>query len=62
MLGETILSAPVIEENKYARDIYLPAGNWVDGNDGTEHQGKLWIRNYPAPIGVLPYFIRQEVN
>jgi len=45
---------------KTARDIYLPSGNWTDGNTGeiyTTTSGR-WLRNYPAPLDVLPYFIR----
>jgi alpha-glucosidase (family GH31 glycosyl hydrolase) len=60
LLGEKILAAPVIEKDKYERDIYLPVGTWKDGNNGKVYEGKQWIKNYPAPIGVLPYFIRQE--
>lgn len=60
LLGEKILAAPVIEKDKYERDIYLPAGNWIDGNDNTLHEGKKWIRNYQAPINVLPHFIRMD--
>lgn len=59
LLGDNILAAPVIEEDKYERDIYLPTGNWRDGNDGTIYKGKAWIRNYQAPIDVLPFFIRE---
>ena len=45
---------------KTSRDIYLPAGNWVDGNSGEVHNLKTgkWLRNYPAPLDTLPYFIR----
>jgi hypothetical protein len=48
----------VIEEGKTVRDIYLPAGTWRDGNTGQIYEGKSWIRNYPAPIDVLPYFLK----
>lgn len=58
-MGETILSAPVLEQGAEERDIYLPDGYWKDGNNGSIYEGKRWLRNYPAPIEVLPYFIRQ---
>ncbi|GAB0098690.1 uncharacterized family 31 glucosidase KIAA1161 [Sergentomyia squamirostris] len=58
LLGEDILSAPVLEEGKTSRDIYLPAGDWRDGNTNKTYRGPLWLRNYPAPLTVLPYFIR----
>jgi myogenesis-regulating glycosidase len=43
-----------------SRDIYLPAGNWQDGNTDEIHNtltGK-WLRNYKAPLDTLPYFIK----
>lgn len=60
LLGETILAAPIVEKDAYKRDIYLPVGSWKDGNSDTVYKGKRWIRNYDAPIDVLPYFIRQN--
>lgn len=61
LLGEKILAAPVIMKDKFERDIYLPKGMWIDGNNpSTIYEGKKWIRNYPAPIDVVPYFIRQD--
>lgn len=58
-MGETILSAPIVEKGKKHRDIYLPQGHWKDGNNGSIYQGKRWLKNYPAAIDVLPYFINQ---
>ncbi|CAO1334755.1 unnamed protein product [Diamesa serratosioi] len=59
LLGEKILVAPVVEQGKLQRDIYLPAGTWEDGNTGELHKttGK-WLRNYLAPLDTLPYFIK----
>lgn len=58
MLGETILVAPVITAGATTRNVYLPRGNWTDGNTGTRYTGARWINNYPAPLTVLPYFIK----
>lgn len=46
---------------KTSRDIYLPAGYWEDGNTGEKHNltSGTWLRNYQAPIEVLPFFIRK---
>lgn len=60
LLGESILAAPVVEQSKTQRDIYLPVGKWLDPRTGVTHEGKKWIRNYPAPLDVLPYFIRED--
>ncbi|XP_019888683.2 myogenesis-regulating glycosidase isoform X2 [Ooceraea biroi] len=58
LLGDSILVAPVIEEGAVSRDIYLPAGIWVDQNRMTINIGPRWLRNYPAPLDTLPYFTR----
>lgn len=58
LLGETILAAPIIEEDSFKRDIYLPRGLWKDGNSGIIYEGKMWLRNYPAALDVLPHFVR----
>ncbi|KAJ3631195.1 hypothetical protein MTP99_012339 [Tenebrio molitor] len=59
LLGETILVAPIIEEGATSRDVVLPSGSWKDGNDGTVYEGPQTLKDYSAPIDVLPYFIKQ---
>ncbi|XP_046749481.1 myogenesis-regulating glycosidase isoform X2 [Diprion similis] len=58
LLGEEILVAPVIEEDAIQRDIYLPKGSWKDAITDEIHTGPLWLKNYPAPLDVLPYFYK----
>ncbi|KPJ04462.1 putative family 31 glucosidase KIAA1161 [Papilio xuthus] len=59
LLGENILVAPVLEEGATSRDIYLPAGVWwEEGDREREVVGPTWIRDFPAPLDVLPYFVR----
>ncbi|XP_063627404.1 myogenesis-regulating glycosidase-like [Cydia splendana] len=59
LLGETILVAPVVERGSTERDVYLPAGTWLEqGDPNRKLQGGDWIRNYPAPLNTLPYFVR----
>ncbi|XP_075979913.1 myogenesis-regulating glycosidase-like isoform X2 [Anticarsia gemmatalis] len=60
LLGEKILAAPVLVEDAVSRDIYLPRGNWRDGNTCVIIQGPIWLRDYPAPLDTLPYFILQD--
>lgn len=57
LLGENILVAPVLVEGQISRDIYLPRGEWVDQN-GKSHTGPIWLKDYPADLSVLPYFIK----
>lgn len=59
LLGEKILVAPVIQEGATSRDVVLPTGSWKDGNNGTVYEGPQILKGYPAPIDILPYFIKQ---
>lgn len=59
LVGEDLLVAPVIVPKARQRDIYLPPGRWQSYWDAAEiHQGSAWLRNYPAPLEVLPLFQR----
>lgn len=58
MLGDTIMVAPVVEEGAISRDIYLPAGTWTSGVDSSVYTGPQWLRDYPAPLNVVPFFIK----
>ncbi|EFN72552.1 Uncharacterized family 31 glucosidase KIAA1161 [Camponotus floridanus] len=60
LLGETILAAPVTQEGFTRRDIYLPIGTWFDPNKGTIINGPTWLRDYDAPLDILPYFIKKK--
>lgn len=62
LLGDSILVAPVIEEDAVTRDVYLPAGMWFDPIQEVINIGPKWLRNYPAPLDVLPHFIRANTN
>uniref|UniRef100_A0A336MDN0 CSON014090 protein n=1 Tax=Culicoides sonorensis TaxID=179676 RepID=A0A336MDN0_CULSO len=58
LLGEKIMVAPILKEGETKRDIYLPSGSWKDGN-GETYTGNQWIKDYPAPLGTIPYFSLQ---
>jgi len=61
MLGDNILVAPVTEEGAVSRDIYLPKGTWTQGGgNGTVYTGPIWLRDFPAPLEVLPYFLKTD--
>lgn len=60
-MGNKILAAPVIVQGATSRSIYLPVGKWRDGNNNdTVYEGPITLDNYPAPLGVLPYFIHED--
>lgn len=50
--------APVVKQGQTSRDIYLPAGDWYDATKNGYIHGGRWLMDYPAPLHVLPYFIR----
>jgi len=57
LLGDDLLVAPVLLEGQFARDIWLPPGRWRDYWRNAEFAGG-WLRDYPAPLDVLPMFLR----
>ncbi|XP_045501448.1 myogenesis-regulating glycosidase-like [Colias croceus] len=63
LLGEEILVAPVLKEGARTRNIYLPAGTWFEeGDPDRAHLGPIWLKNYPAPLETLPYFVKHKEN
>ena len=60
LLGDSVLVAPVLDKGARQRDVYLPKGLWKNPKSQDVLEGKQWIKNYPAPIEVLPYFLRVE--
>ena len=59
LVGNEILVAPITDENKYARDIYFPKGNWVDPSNDQVIVGPFLFKDYQAPIDKIPYFKAQ---
>jgi len=56
--GPDILIAPVLDEGATERDVYLPAGVWIDFWTDTGYTGPRSL-TVPAPLERLPLFIRQ---
>jgi alpha-glucosidase (family GH31 glycosyl hydrolase) len=61
LLGNDILVAPVLQPGATSRDIYLPPGHgaWRDYWSGQIFTGDTLLSNYPAPLEILPIFMRQ---
>ncbi len=57
LLGENLLAAPVLERGATQREVWLPAGTWVDWNSGERLDGARTIVA-PAPLGTTPLFVR----
>lgn len=58
LLGDDILVAPVVTPNQRARDVYLPPGQWRDHWTKQVFIGAVTLKDYPAPLDVLPFFER----
>ena len=57
MLGESILVAPITEQGKTKKLVYLPEGKWIDYNNHRIYEGnKYYIID--APLDVCPIFVK----
>jgi len=59
MLGPALLVAPVLDESE-ERNVYLPAGPWLDWWTGEVYQGPRHI-SYHAPLDRIPLFLRGDI-
>ena len=56
MLGDALLVAPILEEGKVERDVYLPAGEWTNLLTGEVVAGGQTV-NVKANLGQIPVFL-----
>lgn len=59
MFGDNMLIAPIVQEGKSNRQVYLPKGFWMDLFTKTVFEGGRFVDVY-AQIGEIPVFIRQN--
>ena len=57
MLGDRVLAAPVLAKAG-ERTVYLPAGEWFDGNTGKSITGAQTLNLSPVPLDVIPFYVR----
>ena len=57
LLGDWLLVAPVYAEGATTRDVYLPAGRWVNYGTGVAQDGPKLL-TVDAPLAVIPVFAR----
>ncbi|KAK7791068.1 hypothetical protein R5R35_007157 [Gryllus longicercus] len=57
-VGEELIVAPVITKDAREREIYLPAGVWRDGIDGSLMKGSRWLHHHPVEEDKIAYFVR----
>ncbi|MBE6024745.1 MAG: DUF4968 domain-containing protein [Cellulosilyticum sp.] len=58
MLGENILVAPIVEQGKRCRLVYLPEGRWIDYWTGEEILGQQFMIK-DAPLEICPIYIKK---
>ncbi len=59
LYGDSILVAPVTTAKAESREVYLPAGRWLNYNDRkTVYDGGKAV-TVAAPLGTLPLFVRE---
>lgn len=60
MIGDAMLATPLYGndyETANVRDVYLPAGEWMDYDTGTMYKGHQTLKGYALPPGKTPLFI-----
>ncbi|XP_043284957.1 uncharacterized protein [Venturia canescens] len=61
-VGEELIVAPVLYSGSRQREVYLPAGVWKDGIDGSLRKGSRWIHNYRVTEDKIAYFVKMPDN
>lgn len=61
-IGEELIVAPVLQSGVRQREVYLPAGVWKDGIDGSLRKGSRWIHNYRVSEEQIAYFQKMPDN
>ena len=60
MYGSDMLVAPVLYEDSYEREVYLPEGSkWTSVHDGSVYEGGQTIQ-VQAALDVIPVFLRDD--
>ncbi len=55
--GDDFLVAPVMNSLN-TRDVYLPAGRWVNLFSGKTQRGGRWLRDFHCPLEEMPVWVR----
>jgi alpha-glucosidase (family GH31 glycosyl hydrolase) len=60
MIGDALLATPLYGndyESSNTRDVFLPAGTWIDYDTGESYQGPRLLKNFALPVGKTPLFV-----
>ncbi len=56
--GDDFLVAPVMNSDN-RRDVYLPAGKWVNFFTGKHYEGGQWLNDFEVPLDEMPVFVKE---
>lgn len=60
LLGEALLAVPLYGNDlgeSTTRNIYLPAGKWIDYDTGKMYEGQTVLKNFSIPVDKIPLFV-----
>ena len=55
--GEAFLVAPIMNDEGI-RDVYLPAGKWIDFWSGEVLEGNRWLKKIKMPLAYMPIYVK----
>lgn len=55
--GDAFLVAPITNSNG-VRDVYLPAGKWIDFWTGKRLEGSRWLKQIKMPLEHMPIYVK----
>ncbi|XP_014249264.1 myogenesis-regulating glycosidase isoform X3 [Cimex lectularius] len=61
-VGDELIVAPILSKGTFEREVYLPAGVWKDGIDGSLRKGSRWLHSYKVPGDKIAYFVKMPDN
>ncbi len=56
--GENVMIAPVMTQGATSRQVVIPTGQWIDYNNPANIYNERDTIEYPAPLAVLPMFVK----
>ncbi len=59
--GDDFLVAPVMNSDN-RRDVYLPAGKWVNFFTGKRYEGGQWLNGFETPLDEMPVFVKENAD
>jgi len=60
MIGDALMACPLYGEDyetASSRDVYLPAGDWIDYDSGKRFAGPMMLEDFELPVTKTPLFI-----